>query len=87
MAETSPRETGDDGPPPTARVHNNQLLSNFNGEERGGDDSEGDDECGKGNGGRGYEDDHDKGHDGTFPEGGGRRWSSSSNEGTQQSNN
>ena len=26
MAEPSPREKGDDGPPPGARVHNNQLL-------------------------------------------------------------
>jgi hypothetical protein len=26
MAGHSPREKGDDGPPPAARVHNNQLL-------------------------------------------------------------
>ena len=25
MAEPSPREKGDDGPPPVATVHNNQL--------------------------------------------------------------
>ena len=50
------------------------------------DDREGDDEGGKGDGGRGYLDDDDEGHDGTFPKGGGRRWSSSGGEGTQQSN-
>jgi hypothetical protein len=27
MTEPSPREEGDDGPPPAARVHNNQILS------------------------------------------------------------
>ncbi len=54
---------GDDGPPLVARVHNNQILSH--GEDRGGDDSEGDDEGGKsGHGGRGYEDDGDNGDDG-----------------------
>jgi hypothetical protein len=54
---------GEDGPPPTARVHNNQILSH--GEDRGGDDSEGDDRGGKGgDGGRGYEDDGDDGNDG-----------------------
>ena len=47
--EPSPREEGEDGPPPAARVHNNR---------------EGDDEGGKGNGGRGYEDNGDNGSDG-----------------------
>jgi hypothetical protein len=42
---------------------NNKILSH--GEDRGGDDSEGDDEGGKGgDGGRGYEDDGDNGNDG-----------------------
>jgi len=27
MTKPSPREEGDDGPPPVARVHNNQILS------------------------------------------------------------
>ena len=27
MMEPSPREEGDDGPPPAVRVHNNQILS------------------------------------------------------------
>jgi hypothetical protein len=27
MTEPSPREEGDDGPPPAAREHNNQILS------------------------------------------------------------
>jgi hypothetical protein len=49
MMEPSPREEGEDGPPPAARVHNNR---------------EGDDEGGKGNGGRGYEDNGDNGSDG-----------------------
>jgi len=40
----------------------------------------------RGAGATSYEDDEDEGHDGIFPEGGGRRWSSSSGEGTQQSN-
>jgi hypothetical protein len=58
MAEHSPREKGDYCPPPAERVHNNQLLRrNFKGKERGGGDSEGDDEGGKGDSGRGYEDD------------------------------
>ncbi len=53
---------GDDGPPPVVRVHNNQIVSH--GEDRGGDNSEGDDEGGKGsNGGRGYEDDGEDGND------------------------
>ncbi len=53
---------GDDGPPPAARVQNNQILSH--GEDRGGDDSEGNDEGGKGgDGGRGYEDGGDGGDD------------------------
>jgi hypothetical protein len=57
MAEHSPREKGDYCPPPAERVHNNQLLRrNFKGKESGGD-SEGDDEGGKGDSGRGYEDD------------------------------
>ena len=61
MTEPSLREEGDDGPPLAARVHNNQLLGNSNGEDSGGIDSEGDDKGGKGNGGRGYE---DNGNDG-----------------------
>ena len=62
MAEPSPREKGDNCPPPAERVHNNHYC-NFNGEERGGDDSEGDDEGGNGDGGRGYEDDGGDGGD------------------------
>jgi hypothetical protein len=58
----------------------------FCGEEHGGDDSEGDNEGSKGEGGRSYKDDNNEGHDGTFPKGGGRRWSSSGGKGTQQSN-
>jgi hypothetical protein len=54
---------GDDGPPPAARVHNNQILSPHNSEDRGGDDSEGDNEGGKGDGGRGYKDDGNDGDD------------------------
>ena len=57
MTEPSPREEGDDGPPLAARVHNNQLLGNSNGEDSGGIDSEGDDKGGKGCGIRGYDDD------------------------------
>ena len=53
MTEPSPREEGDDGPPLAARVHNNQLLGNSNGEDSGGIDSEGDDKGGKGCGVRG----------------------------------
>ena len=53
---------GDDGPPPAARVHNNQILSHS--EDHGGDDSEGNDEGVKGvDGGRCYEDDGDDGGD------------------------
>ena len=36
--------------------------------------------------GRGYEDDDDEEHDGNFPEGGERQWSSSGGKGTKQSN-
>jgi hypothetical protein len=53
---------GDDGPPPAVRVHNNQKAD-MNGQDRGGDDSKGDDEDGKGDGGRGYEDDGGDGDD------------------------
>ncbi len=35
MTEPSTREEGDDGPPLAAKVHNNQLLGNSNGEEDG----------------------------------------------------
>jgi hypothetical protein len=44
----------DDGPSPAARVHNNQIFD-VNGEDHGGDNSEGDSKGS--NGGRGYEDD------------------------------
>jgi hypothetical protein len=54
MTEPSLRKEGDDGPPLAARVHNNQILGNINGKERGGYDSEGD-------GGRGYKDDGEDG--------------------------
>ena len=39
-----------------------------------------------GDGGRGYKDEDDEGHDGNFPEGGERQWSSSGGKGTKQSN-
>ena len=35
--------------------------------------------------GRGYKDDDDEGHDGNFPEGGERQWSSSGSKGTKHS--
>ena len=57
MMEPSMREEGDDGPPPAARVHNNQILGNINGKECGGNDSEG-------NGGRGYKDNGGNSDDG-----------------------
>ena len=63
-----------------------KYYAGINGEEHGGDDSEGVDKGGKGDGGGVYEDDDDEGHDKTFPKGGGRRWSSSGGKGTQQSN-
>jgi hypothetical protein len=64
MTEPSLRKEGDDGPPLAARVHNNQILGNINGKERGGYDSEGD-------GGRGYKDDgEDGGNNGGGGDGG-----------------
>ena len=71
MAEPSTREEGDDGPPLAARVHNNQLLGNSNGEDSGGIDSEGDDKGGKGCGVRGYDDDGGPCDDGGNCDGGG----------------